>query len=81
MAKNVNFKAIGLLAILVIMTSVFAGCGSSENQNIKIGAVYEITGSNATFGTMGANGAQVGGERNKCQRRRAWQTYSTGCSG
>ncbi|WP_422699894.1 ABC transporter substrate-binding protein [Dendrosporobacter quercicolus] len=42
-----------------MITSVVAGCGNSESNDLKIGMVYELTGNTASYGTSAANGARL----------------------
>lgn len=53
MKKSLLSLMVGLLTILVA-----AGCGST-GDTIKIGAMYEMTGGQATFGTSAVNGAKL----------------------
>ncbi|EAX48544.1 Extracellular ligand-binding receptor [Thermosinus carboxydivorans Nor1] len=50
-----------LLVFLLSLALVAAGCGSSQQTAnvIKLGANFEMTGSNATFGQSAANGAKL----------------------
>lgn len=52
-------KVLSLLMILGILSSVIAGCTDTGAKEIKIGAVYELTGGTATFGTSAINGAKL----------------------
>ncbi|SDE66604.1 ABC transporter substrate-binding protein [Sporomusa acidovorans] len=55
-----RFRYIGyLVLILILITGLVAGCGSSESKDIKIGMVYELTGNTASYGTSAANGAKL----------------------
>lgn len=47
------------LLLTVMLTSVAAGCGNSESNDLKIGMVYELTGNTASYGTSAANGARL----------------------
>ncbi|TWH45421.1 ABC transporter substrate-binding protein [Sporomusa sp. KB1] len=48
-----------LVLVLILITSLFSGCGNSESKDIKIGMVYELTGNTASYGTSAANGAKL----------------------
>jgi branched-chain amino acid transport system substrate-binding protein len=58
-------KKFSLLAALVLLVALVAGCGSTASKDvhsdnvIKIGGVYELTGNTASFGTSAANGAKM----------------------
>lgn len=58
-----NKKSMRFLAVLMIvglMASLVVGCGGGgASKDIKIGGVYELTGSTASFGTSAANGAKL----------------------
>ncbi|HWR41313.1 MAG TPA: ABC transporter substrate-binding protein [Patescibacteria group bacterium] len=61
-----NMKFTALLAMLLMVTALAAGCGggdgksaTSDSKDIKIGVVYELTGNTASFGTAAANGAKM----------------------
>jgi branched-chain amino acid transport system substrate-binding protein len=58
MSKN-NWQRCAVLLMVLFITSVLGGCGSSSSQEIKIGLLNELTGSNATYGTSTANGAKL----------------------
>jgi len=44
---------------MTLVAGLLSGCGSSASNEIKIGVVYELTGSTASFGTAAANGAKL----------------------
>ncbi len=49
-----------LLVLLICMAGLVAGCSDSTGKgDIKIGMVYELTGSTASYGTSAANGAKL----------------------
>ncbi|WP_312561160.1 ABC transporter substrate-binding protein [Anaerospora sp.] len=49
-----------LLVLLICMAGLAAGCSDSAGKgDIKIGMVYELTGSTASYGTSAANGAKL----------------------
>lgn len=52
-------KLSALLMVVLLMASVMAGCGGPASNDIKIGLLNEMTGSNATMGTSAANGAKM----------------------
>jgi len=52
-------KLSALLMAVLLMASVMAGCGGPASNDIKIGLLNEMTGSNATMGTSAANGAKM----------------------
>ncbi|BBB91398.1 MAG TPA: ABC transporter substrate-binding protein [Methylomusa anaerophila] len=58
--RKTGFKAAAVLVVVIMLGSLLAGCGSSQDANIvKIGLLNELTGGNATFGTSAANGAKM----------------------
>lgn len=59
MFKKFNIKLISAFASMTLVAGLLAGCGSSSSNEIKIGVVYELTGSTASFGTAAANGAKL----------------------
>ena len=59
MLKKINLKWLSLFAGITLLAGLVAGCGSSESKDIKIGVVYELTGSTASFGTAASNGAKL----------------------
>ncbi len=59
MFKKFNVKWISAFASMTLVAGLLAGCGSSSSNDIKIGVVYELTGSTASFGTAAANGAKL----------------------
>lgn len=49
-----------LLVLLIGMAGLVAGCSDGAGKgDIKIGMVYELTGSTASYGTSAANGAKL----------------------
>lgn len=49
-----------LLVLLICITGLVAGCSDNAGKaDIKIGMVYELTGSTASYGTSAANGAKL----------------------
>ncbi len=56
-------KVISLFLVLVLMTSVLAGCGSKDTGNdsdtIKIGLNYELSGNVATYGQSSVAGIEL----------------------
>jgi branched-chain amino acid transport system substrate-binding protein len=58
-----NKKALRFMSVFTVLgmlTGLVAGCGGgSASKDIKIGVVYELTGSTASFGTSAANGAKL----------------------
>ncbi|WP_312336180.1 ABC transporter substrate-binding protein [Anaerospora hongkongensis] len=49
-----------LLALLIGIAGLVAGCSDGAGKgDIKIGMVYELTGSTASYGTSAANGAKL----------------------
>ena len=59
MFNKFNVKLISAFASMTLVAGLLAGCGSSNSNEIKIGVVYEMTGSTASFGTAAANGAKL----------------------
>jgi branched-chain amino acid transport system substrate-binding protein len=57
--KKMNAKWLSLIVGTSLVAGLLAGCGSSASKDIKIGVVYELTGSTASFGTAAANGAKL----------------------
>jgi len=53
------FKMSYLLIAIILIASFVSGCGGSNSNELKIGVVYELTGSTASFGTGAANGAKL----------------------
>ncbi|HIU64755.1 MAG TPA: ABC transporter substrate-binding protein [Candidatus Avacidaminococcus intestinavium] len=43
----------------LFVSGLVAGCGSSNDKDIKIGMVYELSGNTASYGTSAANGAKL----------------------
>lgn len=62
MEKN-RIKFVSLVMVLLFTVGILTGCGgigaSSSSSVIKIGAVYELTGGTASFGTAAANGVKL----------------------
>jgi branched-chain amino acid transport system substrate-binding protein len=54
-----NAKWLSLIVGTSLVAGLLSGCGSSASKDIKIGVVYELTGSTASFGTAAANGAKL----------------------
>jgi len=54
-----NVKVLSLVVGSMLLVGLVAGCGTSASKDIKIGVVYELTGSTASFGTAAANGAKL----------------------
>lgn len=54
-----NLKWLSLFAGITLLAGLVAGCGGSASKDIKIGVVYELTGSTASFGTAASNGAKL----------------------
>ena len=55
-------KAISLLALTSLLAMGTTGCGKKEaakSDEIKIGALYELTGGVANYGKAALNGAQM----------------------
>lgn len=48
-----------LLLVLILITGLLSGCMDSTSNDIKIGMVYELTGSTASYGTSAADGAKL----------------------
>lgn len=49
-----------LLVLLICIAGLVAGCSDNAGKaDIKIGMVYELTGSTASYGTSAANGAKL----------------------
>lgn len=59
MFKKMNAKWLSLIVGTSLVAGLLSGCGSSASKDIKIGVVYELTGSTASFGTAAANGAKL----------------------
>ncbi len=59
MFKKMNAKWLSLIVGTSLVAGLLTGCGSSASKDIKIGVVYELTGSTASFGTAAANGAKL----------------------
>jgi len=59
MLKKTKLKLVSLVLGGMLVTGLLAGCGGSASKDIKIGVVYELTGSTASFGTAAANGAKL----------------------
>jgi len=54
-----GLKFIAVVAVVMLMGSILAGCGSTSSNEIKIGLLNEMTGGNATLGTSITNGAKM----------------------
>lgn len=56
-----RLKLVGALLGVAMMTTVFAGCGSSKSDSntIKIGANFEITGNAANYGSTALDGLRL----------------------
>ena len=54
-----RLKLVSLVVGSMLVTGLVAGCGGSASKDIKIGVVYELTGSTASLGTAAANGAKL----------------------
>lgn len=55
-----RFAKTGYLLVLLICMALVAGCSDGAGKgDIKIGMVYELTGSTASYGTSAANGAKL----------------------
>lgn len=52
-------KIASIIAICVIFSGIFAGCGKSSPEPIKIGAIYNLEGSQASLDILSANGAKL----------------------
>ncbi len=48
-----------VLMVFVMFTMIFAGCSGAGSNTIKVGAMYEVTGGQATFGNSAVNGAKL----------------------
>ncbi|MDF2634625.1 MAG: hypothetical protein K0R78_1499 [Pelosinus sp.] len=59
MFRKLNGKWLSLVVGASLVAGLLTGCGSSASKDIKIGVVYELTGSTASFGTAAANGAKL----------------------
>jgi branched-chain amino acid transport system substrate-binding protein len=59
MIRKMNAKYLSVFAAIILLAGLVAGCGGSSSKDIKIGVVYELTGSTASFGTSAANGAKL----------------------
>lgn len=54
-----KLKLVSLVVGSMLVTGIVAGCGGSASKDIKIGVVYELTGSTASLGTAASNGAKL----------------------
>lgn len=60
-----KFRFVALLAAMVMLVALVAGCGAKEEKKaadaneIVIGGNFELSGNVATFGSAAANGAQL----------------------
>lgn len=52
-------KIFSVLLVLSIIVSMFAGCGSSKGDTIKIGVNYELTGDLAQYGLQCVDGIEM----------------------
>jgi branched-chain amino acid transport system substrate-binding protein len=52
-------KIISFLAICLMLLGLIAGCGTSSPKPIKIGAIYNLEGSQASLDTPSAEGAKL----------------------
>ena len=57
-------KAVGAIAMTTVMATMFAGCGDSKKEaansnEIKVGALFELTGNVANYGKSCYNGFQM----------------------
>lgn len=57
--RNMKSKVSALMMVMLLLTGIMAGCGGVGSNDIKIGLLNEMTGSNATLGTSSANGAKL----------------------
>lgn len=54
-----GFQILALVMVVLVLGGILAGCGSAASNDIKIGVLSELTGSNATMGTSTANGIKM----------------------
>lgn len=57
--RKMTSKVSALVMVMLLLTGIMAGCGNMGSNDIKIGLLNEMTGSNATLGTSSANGAKL----------------------
>jgi len=57
--NRTSVKMVAVLAAVLLMAGILAGCGGASSNEIKIGVLNEMTGGNATMGTSSANGAKM----------------------
>lgn len=57
--RKMKSKVSALIMVMLLLTGIMAGCGGMGSNDIKIGLLNEMTGSNATLGTSSANGAKL----------------------
>lgn len=57
--RNMKRKVSAFIMVMLLLTGIMAGCGGIGSNDIKIGLLNEMTGSNATLGTSSANGAKL----------------------
>ncbi|MDF2569808.1 MAG: hypothetical protein K0R55_1412, partial [Sporomusa sp.] len=57
--SKTSVRLAAVVAVMMFMTGMLAGCGGLASNDIKIGILNEMTGGNATFGTSSANGAKM----------------------
>lgn len=57
--RKMKSKVSALVMVMLVLTGIMAGCGNMGSNDIKIGLLNEMTGSNATLGTSSANGAKL----------------------
>jgi branched-chain amino acid transport system substrate-binding protein len=52
-------KIISVLLVLILVLSLFAGCGKKDANTIKIGINYELTGDVSTYGQSSVEGIEL----------------------
>ncbi|WP_312202749.1 ABC transporter substrate-binding protein [Anaerospora hongkongensis] len=57
--RKMKSKVSALVMVMLVLAGIMAGCGNMGSNDIKIGLLNEMTGSNATLGTSSANGAKL----------------------
>lgn len=57
--RKMKSKISALVMVMLVLAGIMAGCGNMGSNDIKIGLLNEMTGSNATLGTSSANGAKL----------------------
>ncbi len=50
---------ISAILAVTLIAGLVAGCGDTASKGLKIGMVYELTGTTASYGTSAANGAKL----------------------